>query len=106
MSELTEKQHSDLEAAVKALLSEADRAVRLPVDFIDSVEKLGAHRAICEFLKPDGGFPKELIKLHQAGKIPLSIEAFVLQPEWKEFFDEPLLIEASSRLQEIGSVLP
>jgi hypothetical protein len=82
-----------------------DDVVKIPGEFLESVEKLGAHRAICDFLKSDGGFPKELLKLHREGKLPQSIEALVLQPEWKDLFDEPFLIEASNRLQEISSVM-
>jgi hypothetical protein len=105
MSKLTEQQHAELGVALKSLLEQINDVVKIPSDFINSIQDRGAHRAICEFLKPDGGFPKELLKLHQAGKLPLSVEAFVLQPEWKDFFDEPLLVEASNRLQEIASVM-
>lgn len=77
----------------------------IPSTFFASIEKIGAHGAICEFLKPDGGFPKELLKFHQAGKLPLSIESLVLKPGWKDLFDEHLLLEASNRLQEVSAVL-
>ena len=105
MTKLTPQQRSDLEIALQSILKQTDDVVKIPGEFLESVKKFGAHRAICEFLRPDGGFPKEMLKLHREGKLPQSIEALVLQPEWKEFFDEPLLTEASNRLLEITSVM-
>ena len=105
MTKLTPQQHSGLEVALQSLLKQTNNVVKIPCEFLESVKKFGAHRAIYDFLKPDGAFPKVLIQLHRAGKLPLSIESMVLQPEWREFFDEPLLIEASNRLQEVSSVL-
>ena len=105
MRELTQQQHTDLEAALKSLLHETSDVVQIPGEFLQTVEKLGAHPAICDFLRPDGGFPKELLKIHQAGKLTLTIESLVLKPEWKDLFDEHLLLEASNRLNEVAAVM-
>jgi hypothetical protein len=69
------------------------------------IDRLGAHGAVCEYLRPNGPFSDHLLSLHGEGKIPQSIESLVLQPEWKDFFDEPFLIEASSRLQELAQTI-
>jgi len=99
------QQYCELENALKSVLKDTGEIVKIPEEFLHSVERIGAHRAICDFLKPDGGMPEALLKLHQTRKLTLSIESLVLQPKWKEFFDEHLLIEASKRLQEIGTVM-
>lgn len=94
---INSEQHSALESILRDL--------PLPEGFREMIDRLGAHGAICEYLRPDGPFPEHLMTLHREGKLPKSIESLVLQPEWKEFFDEPLLIEASTRLQEVVSAI-
>jgi hypothetical protein len=97
MKQFPEEQHA-------ALLSEIGK-LDLSKEFHDLVKELGPHGAICRYLQPDGKFPPHLLKLDREGIIPPCIESLVLQPEWREFFDEPLLIEAATRLQEISSVI-
>lgn len=97
MKEITVGQDSLLQSLLKDL--------PLPEGFLDMIDRLGAHGAVCEYLRPDGPFPGHLLTLHREGRIPQSIESLVLQPEWKDFFDEPFLIEASSRLQELAQTI-
>jgi hypothetical protein len=86
-------------------LAEILQKLPLPEGFRELMEELGPRNAVCQYLAPDGCFPDHLLKLHREGNLPSSIESLVLQPEWKEFFDEPLLIEAADRLQEIASTV-
>ena len=101
----TPKQRGDLDSALRAVLSELRTVVSIPMSFLEAVEKNGAHRALCEFLQPGGGFPRELLQLHRKGMLPISIEAMVLKPEWKDYFDEHMLLEASQRIQELSASL-
>ena len=103
MKTLSKEQNAELERDFRALIQEVVRQVYSPKYLIQKVDESGAYQAICEVLQT-GRLPERFTTLYEAQRLNLSVEAFVLESKWREFFDEAMLIEAANRLREVGYI--
>lgn len=71
-----------------------------PIRFLQMVEELGGVATAKRLLA--GSVQEGFATLWQCGRLDLSVEALVLQPQWQRLFTQAELAEARQRLQGAG----
>jgi 5-methylcytosine-specific restriction protein A len=99
---MDKNQDVKLAAFLRAKAAEAERAIRYrPNYFIGMLETDGGHLTVIKLLSANGvseGFKK----LWEHGRLDLSVEALVVESEWRTAFDPVLIARAEKRLNEVG----
>lgn len=87
---------------LRAKAAEAERAIRYrPNYFLGMLETDGGHLTVIKLLsanKVSEGFKK----LWEHSRLDLSVEALVVESEWRSSFDPVLIARAEKRLSEVG----
>jgi hypothetical protein len=91
-----------LNSFLRAKAGEAERAIRYrPNYFLGMLESDGGYLTVIRLLSANGvseGFKK----LWEHSRLDLSVEALVVESEWRSAFDPILLARAENRLNEVG----
>lgn len=74
--------------------------------FLRMVEERGGIQTAKDLLKTREDIQSGLVKLWELGRLDLSVENLVLQPEWKSLFTDEELRIARQRLKDHGFVMP
>jgi 5-methylcytosine-specific restriction protein A len=87
---------------LRAKAAEAERAIRYrPNFFLGMLEKDGGYLTVIKLLSANGvseGFKK----LWEYSRLDLSVEALVVETEWRTAFDPILIARAEKRLNDVG----
>jgi 5-methylcytosine-specific restriction protein A len=87
---------------LRAKAGEAERAIRYrPNFFLGMLETNGGYLTVIKLLSANGvsdGFKK----LWEHRRLDLSVEALVVESEWRSAFDPVLIARAEKRLREVG----
>lgn len=96
------ERHRELTAAMHDYARRARVELRyVPSYFIAMLNERGGYETAIDLIqrpKPSEGF----IKLYQLGRLDLTVEALVLEDDWKSLFDEEILNIARTRLRAVG----
>jgi 5-methylcytosine-specific restriction protein A len=91
-----------LTSFLRAKAAEAERAIRYrPNFFLGMLENDGGHLTVIKLLSATGvseGFKK----LWENQRLDLSVEALVVESEWRSAFDPILIARAEKRLSDVG----
>ncbi len=97
----THEQLQAFHAAVVQHVQAIQDHVYRPTYFIQVMNERGAYEAACQVIH-DQVLPQGFSTLFQANRLDLTIEAFVLQPEWAALFEPQTLRLARDRLAALG----
>ncbi len=97
----TQAQLDAFQRAVVTLINSIEDRVYRPNYFIQLMAEHGAYEAACQVIHSQK-IPDGFLTLQQAGRLSLTIEALVLQPEWADIFEPETLRLARERLAAFG----
>jgi 5-methylcytosine-specific restriction protein A len=99
---MEKNQDIKLTSFLRAKAAEAERAIRYrPNFFLGMLETNGGYLTVIKLLSANGvsdGFKK----LWEHSRLDLSVEALIVESEWRSAFDSVLIARAEKRLNEVG----
>lgn len=102
LEHMEKNQDIKLTSFLRAKAREAEQAIRYrPSFFLGMLENDGGYRTVIKLLSANGvsdGFKK----LWEHGRMDLSVEALVVESEWRSAFDPVLIARAEKRLNEVA----
>jgi len=99
---MEKNQDIKLTSFLRAKAEEAKRAIQYhPNYFLGMLEADGGYLTVIRLLSANG-VSEGFIKLWEHSRLDLSVEALVVESEWRAAFDPVLIARAEKRLNDVG----